>query len=154
MALESFFKFAFFIVFFSFAYIMTAYRKKARARNEDRTTRIKMHDQHEVPLLLRLRQSFGIPFYLGVLVWTFVRRSMAWSSLSLPTWLRCAGLAFGIFAIVINAWRHKTLSRRLGEDFDPALRLLEVPALVKVPIPGSVTRATWHFCCCRSRCFC
>jgi len=131
MAVEIFFKAAFFIVFFSFAYVMTAYSKKARARNEDKATRIKMHDQHEVPLLLRLRQVFGIPFYLGVLVWTFAPRFMEWSSLALPTWVRWAGLALGIFAVVINAWSHRTLSRKLGEDFDPALRLLKVPALVK-----------------------
>jgi protein-S-isoprenylcysteine O-methyltransferase Ste14 len=90
-----------------------------------------MHDQHEVPLLLRLRQIFGIPFYLGVLVWTFAPRFMTWSALALPTWVRWVGLALGIFAIFINAWSHRTLSRRLGEDFDPALRLLKVPALVK-----------------------
>jgi len=131
MAVEIFFKAAFFIVFFSFAYVMTAYSKKARARNEDKATRIKMHDQHEVPLLLRLRQIFGLPFYLGVLVWTFAPRFMEWSSLALPTWVRWAGLALGIFAVVINAWSHRTLSRKLGEDFDPALRLLKVPALVK-----------------------
>ena len=131
MALEIFFKIALFIVFFSFAYVMTAYSKKARARNEARTTRIKMHDQHEVPLLLRLRQLFGIPFYLGLLVWTFVPHFMEWSSLALPTWVRWAGLALGIVAIVINAWSHRTLSRKLGEDFDPALRLLKVRALVK-----------------------
>jgi protein-S-isoprenylcysteine O-methyltransferase Ste14 len=131
MTLEIFFKIAFFIVFFSFAYVMTAYTKKAKARTEDKATRIKLHDQHEVPLLLRLRQIFGIPFYLGVLVWTFAPRFMAWSALALPTWIRWAGLALGIFAIFINAWSHRTLSRRLGEDFDPALRLLQVPALVK-----------------------
>jgi len=31
----------------------------------------------------------------------------------------------------LNAWSHKTLSQKLGEDFDPVLRLLKVPALVK-----------------------
>jgi protein-S-isoprenylcysteine O-methyltransferase Ste14 len=131
MALEIFFKVAFFVVFFSFAYVMTAYTKKAKARREDRATRIKMHDQHEVPLLLRLRQIFGVPFYLGVLAWTFAPRFMEWSSLALPAWVRWAGLGLGVFAVFINAWSHKTLSRRLGEDFDPALRLLQVPALVK-----------------------
>ena len=36
----------------------------------------------------------------------------------------------GLFAIFLNAWSHKTLGQKLGEDFDPALRLLKVPALV------------------------
>lgn len=128
---ELFFKIAFFVVFFSFAYVMTAYTKKAKARKEGTAARVKLHDQHEVPLLLRLRQIFGIPFYLGVLVWTFAPRFMEWSTLPLPAWARWAGLTLGLFAVLVNAWSHKTLSQKLGEDFDPALRLLKVPALVK-----------------------
>jgi protein-S-isoprenylcysteine O-methyltransferase Ste14 len=131
MALEIFFRVAFFVVFFSFAYVMTAYTKKARARTETRTTRIKLHNEHEVPLLLRLRQIFGIPFYLGVLVWTFTPKYMEWSALAFPAPVRWAGLTLGLFAIFMNAWSHRTLSQKLGEDFDPALRLLKVPALVK-----------------------
>lgn len=131
MTLDIFFKIAFFVIFFSFAYVMTAYTKKARARKEDRATRIKMHDDHEVPLLLRLRQLFGIPFYLGILVWTFAPKYMEWSDMDLPAWARWGGLVLGILAIFINAWSHRTLSRKLGKDFDPALRLLKVPALVR-----------------------
>ena len=131
MTLENFFKIAFFIVFFSFAYVMTAYTKKAKARKEDKATRIKMHNENEVPLLLKLRGIFGIPFYLGILVWTIAPKFMEWSALSLPIWARWAGLVLGAFSILLNAWSHKTLSTKLGEDFDPMLRLLKVPALVK-----------------------
>jgi len=131
MPLEIFFKISFFIVFFSFAYVMTAYTKKAKARKEDKATRIKMHNESEVPLLLKLRGIFGIPFYLGILVWTFAPKFMEWSALPLPIWARWAGLALGVFSIFLNAWSHKTLSTKLGEDFDPMLRLLKVPALVK-----------------------
>lgn len=131
MTLEIFFKIAFYVVFFGFAYVMTAYSRKAKTRGEDAATRVKMHHEHEVPLLLRIRQILGIPFYLGVLVWTFAPRYMAWSDLGVPAWLRWAGLALGGFAIFWNAWSHQTLSRKLGADFDPALRLLQVTALVK-----------------------
>jgi protein-S-isoprenylcysteine O-methyltransferase Ste14 len=130
MSLEIFFKIAFFILFFGFAYVMTAYTKKAKARKEAKATRIKMHNENEVPILLKLRTLFGIPFYLGVLVWTFAPRWMEWSNLPLPVWLRWVGVGLGVLAILLNAWSHKTLSQRLGEDFDPALRLLKVPALV------------------------
>jgi protein-S-isoprenylcysteine O-methyltransferase Ste14 len=131
MNIELFFKITFFVVFFSFAYVMTAYTKKAKARKEDTAARMKMHHEHEVPLLLRLRQIFGIPFYLGVLAWTFAPKFMAWSAIPFPIWVRWAGLALGLASIFINGWSHKTLSAKLGEDFDPALRLLKVPALVK-----------------------
>lgn len=131
MSLEPFFKIVFFVIFFSFAFVMTAYTKKAKARKEGTATRVKLHNQHEAPLLLKLRTLFGIPFYLSVLVWTVAPRFMEWSSLSLPIWARWTGLGLGLFAIFINAWSHKTLSQKLGKNFDPALRLLEVPALVK-----------------------
>ncbi|GAB4569828.1 MAG: hypothetical protein Fur0017_15340 [Anaerolineales bacterium] len=130
MFIEVFFKISFFIVFFSFAYVMSYYSKKAKANSKDKSERIKMHNENEVPLLLKLRTIFGIPFYLGVLVWTFTPKFMAWSSIPFPIWMRWAGLALGILAIALNAWSHKTLSQKLGADFDPALRLLKVPALV------------------------
>ncbi len=130
MFLEIFFKIAFFIIFFSFAHVMTAYSKKAKAGKEDKATRVKMHNENEIPLLLNLRTIFGVPFYLGVLVWTFVPSFMKWSYIPFPVWVRWAGLALGLFAIVINAWGHKTLSQKLSADFDPALRLMKVPALV------------------------
>jgi len=131
MTLEIFFRIILFVVLFSFAYVMTAYTKKARARDESSSTRVRLHHENEVPLLLRIRQIFGIPFYLGILVWTFSPRFIEWSDLSLPTWARWTGLIIGLFSVFLNAWSHKTLSERLGEDFDPVLRLLKVPALVK-----------------------
>ena len=130
MFLEIFFKISFFVVFFSFAYMMTAYTQKAKARKEDKAARVKMHNESEVPLLLKLRTIFGIPFYLGVLVWTFAPSFMKWASIPFPVWVRWAGLALGLIAVFINGWSHKTLSQKLGEDFDSAMRLLKVPALV------------------------
>ena len=131
MNIEIFFRIAFFVVLFSFAYVMTSYTKKAKARKESASTRVQLHHEHEVPLLLQIRKTFGISFYLGILVWTFAPKFMEWSALSLPDWARWAGLALGLASIVLNAWSHKTLSQKLGEDFDPVLRLLKVPALVK-----------------------
>ncbi|MBL8063583.1 MAG: isoprenylcysteine carboxylmethyltransferase family protein [Anaerolineales bacterium] len=130
MTLELFFKISFFVIFFSFAYVMTAYTKKAKAGKENTAVRVKMHHEHEVPLLLRLRQIFGIPFYIGVLIWTFAPKYMEWSTIPFPGWIRWAGFVMGMLAIFVNGWSHKTLSQKLGEDFDPALRLLKVPALV------------------------
>lgn len=131
MTLDLFFKIALFIIFFSFAYVISAYSKIAKTRDADKTTRIKMHHEHEVPLLLKLRQLFGIPFYLGLLVWTFAPAYMAWSALALPVWARWLGVGIGVFAVLLNVWSHRTLSQQLGDAFDPVLRLLEVPALVQ-----------------------
>ena len=131
MTLEIFFKIAFFIILFSFAYVITAYIKKAKARREAVSTRVKMHHEHDVPLLLRMRQIFGIPFYLGILAWAFAPGFMDWSALHLPAWARWAGLLLGLFSIFLNVWSHRVLRSKLGEDFDPVLRLLRVPALVR-----------------------
>lgn len=131
MTLDLFFKIALFIIFFSFAYVISAYSKTAKTRHADKTTRIKMHHEHEVPLLLKLRQLFGIPFYLGLLLWTFAPATMAWSAVALPVWVRWLGVGIGVSAIFLNVWSHRTLRRELGDAFDPVLRLLEVPALVQ-----------------------
>jgi len=131
MNLEIFFKIAFFVVLFSFLFVLTAYTQKAKARKETSTKRVQLHNEHEVPLLLNIRKIFGISFYLGIMVWTFAPKYMEWSSLALPVWARWAGLGLGLLSIALNAWSHKTLSQKLGEDFDPVLRLLKVPALVK-----------------------
>jgi hypothetical protein len=40
---------------------MTAYNKKSKTREENLAERKKSHDDHEVPLLLKIRQIFGIP---------------------------------------------------------------------------------------------
>jgi hypothetical protein len=96
MTLELFFKITFFIVFFSFAYVMTAYTKKSKAGKEDTATRVQMHHEHEVPLLLRLRQIFGIPFYLGVLVWTVAPKFMEWFAIPFPVWVRLGWAGAGI----------------------------------------------------------
>lgn len=131
MTLETFFKIAFFIVLFSFAFVITAYTQRAKSRKDSAASRVQLHNEHEVPLLLRIRQIFGILFYLGIVVWTFAPKFMEWSSLDLPVWARWTGLALGLFSIFLNAWSHRTLSEKLGEDFDPVLRLLKVQALVK-----------------------
>lgn len=130
MTTELIFKIAFYIVFFSFAYVMTYYSKKAKTHQTEGKSRYQQHNEHEVPLLLKLRTIFGIPFYLGVLVWTFAPKFMEWSALALPEWARWAGLGLGLASIAINAISHRTLSQKLGADFDPALRLIQVPALV------------------------
>lgn len=130
MTLELFFKIACFVILFSFLFVISAYTQKAKARKETSATRVQLHNDHEVPLLLQIRKTFGISFYLGILAWTFAPKYMEWSALSLPDWARWAGLALGLASIALNAWSHKTLSQKLGEDFDPVLRLLKVPALV------------------------
>ena len=131
MTLELFFKIAFFVVLFSFLFVISAYTQKAKARKQTSTARVQLHNEHEVPLLLQIRKTFGIAFYLGILGWTFAPKYMGWSSLPLPELARWTELGLGLLAIALNAWSHRTLSQKLGEDFDPVLRLLKVPALVK-----------------------
>jgi protein-S-isoprenylcysteine O-methyltransferase Ste14 len=106
-------------------------RSEKSSKRADSTAENKqLHDQHEVPLLLKIRQILGIPFYIGVILWTFFPSLMAWAALPLPVWLRWFGVALAGVAILLNAWSHRTLSQKLGRDFNPALRLLKVPALV------------------------
>lgn len=131
MSIDLFFKIAFLVIFFSFAYVMRLYTKRAKTRAENTAVRLKMHNDYEVPLLLKLRQTFGVPFYVSLLVWIFAPRHMTWSAIGFPAWLRLLGLILGILAIGINVWSNKTMSQQLGENYNPALRLIKVPVLVK-----------------------
>lgn len=151
MPLEIFFKIAFFAIYFSFGTVMAYSSKRAKSYSSKKGKRIKMHNENEVPFPLKLRAIFGIPFYIGILIWPFVPKFMEWSSAPFSIWIRWAGLVLGILAIALNAWSHKTLGQKPGADFDPAPRLVEVPALVM----EGFTRAygipfAWHSCCCRS----
>jgi protein-S-isoprenylcysteine O-methyltransferase Ste14 len=140
MTTEIIFKIAFYIVFFSFAYVMTYYSKKAKSHQEHGKSRFQQHNENEVPLLLKLRTIFGIPFYIGVLIWTFAPKFMEWSALALPEWTRWAGLTLGLLSIALNLWSHRTLSHNLGADFDPALRLIQPPKLVTADGPYRLVR--------------
>lgn len=127
---ETFFKIAFLVIFFCFAGIMVYFSRRAKRSSVDAASRVKMHNQQEVPLLLAIRTLLGIPFYAGTLLWVFLPGWMTWSALQLPEWTRLIGLFLGILGVAINLWSHLTLSKKLGKDFDPALRLNTVPALV------------------------
>lgn len=52
MYVEIFFKTMFFVILFSFAYVITAFTQKAKSRKENVSTRIQMHHEHEVPSCL------------------------------------------------------------------------------------------------------
>lgn len=117
-------------MFVAFAWVMRAPTRRAATRQGSLRERVQAHHDHEMPVLLRVRQLLGVPFYVGLIAWTVAPSSMSWSATHWPAWTRGLGLALGGVAIALNAWSHRTLARHLGDAFDPALRLRPVPRLV------------------------
>ncbi len=130
MSFELLLRLAFYAMFLTFVLAMRAPTRSASTRQGSLSARLQAHHDHEVPRLLRLRQIFGLPFYVGLLTWTFAPQYIRWAALPFPGWLRVGGAAVGAAAVALNAWSHRTLARRLGDAFDPALRLRPVPTLV------------------------
>ena len=65
-------------------------------------------------ILLTLR-PIGILSMLGLLAFMIDPAWMAWSSISLPTWLRWCGVAVGVLAGTLLIWTFQTLGKNLTD---------------------------------------
>ncbi len=127
---EFVFKLAFGLMFLTFGVLMFYFQRQARQGRESWRARVQVHNENEVPILLVLRTLFGLPWYVGILLWLFVPRWIGWASLPLPPALRWSGIGVAALAVWLIAWSHRTLRAELGADLNPLLRLQPVPRLV------------------------
>jgi protein-S-isoprenylcysteine O-methyltransferase Ste14 len=74
-----------------------------------------------VPLRLLLGASF-----LGIIVYIVNPRSMSWSSLDLPSWIRWLGGPLSLAALLFFCW----VLRSLGRNFSTSLTIKEEQTLV------------------------
>ncbi len=63
-------------------------------------------------ILLRL---FGFSVWMGLLLYMINPRWMAWSTLSLPPWLRWAGAALGVLALPLIYWMFSSLGTNVTD---------------------------------------
>jgi protein-S-isoprenylcysteine O-methyltransferase Ste14 len=82
-----------------------------------------------------IRESRGYSLLLGILIcyevitffiYAFSPESFAWSSLTMPVWLRWLGAALAVTALLFFIWIH----RSLGRNFSAFLKLKEQQTLV------------------------
>ena len=65
-------------------------------------------------LLIAVRLS-GVVVWLGVVAFLIDPAWMAWSSLSLPLWLRWIGVGFGVLAAALMLWTMRRLGKNLTD---------------------------------------
>ena len=65
-------------------------------------------------ILIAMRLS-GLVLWLGVVAFLINPASMAWSSLSLPLWLRWTGVGIGILAAALMLWTMRRLGKNLTD---------------------------------------
>lgn len=121
---------AFLAIFLSFAAVMSHYQRRAKHVGKNLRERTQAHNENEVPALIAIRTILGIPWYIGVFLWLFAPAWIEWAALPLTMWLSWSGVLIGVSAVGLNIWSHQTLYRELGDDFNPVLRLQNVPRLV------------------------
>lgn len=93
------------IVFFSLAMYF-----RLRSKTDEKLDRWR-----EGPVILFGLRLSGIPVFLGGMVWLFEPEWMAWSSITLPAWIRWAGVVTSVGVGALVVWTLYTLGPNLTD---------------------------------------
>jgi protein-S-isoprenylcysteine O-methyltransferase Ste14 len=85
------------------------YRVKSQA------TREKLDRRQEGLFILATLRPLGAAFFLGLIAWMIDPGWMAWSSLSLPVWLRWTGVGLIVVAGGLLVWTFRCLGSNLTD---------------------------------------
>lgn len=97
------------VVFLVILPIGIYYRFKSQA------TREKLDRRQEGLFILATLRPLGAVFWLGLIAWMINPGWMAWSSITLPLWLRLAGVALLAIACGLLVWTFRCLGRNLTD---------------------------------------
>jgi protein-S-isoprenylcysteine O-methyltransferase Ste14 len=78
-------------------------------------TREKLDRRQEGVFILATLRPVGAAFWLGLIAWMVDPGWMAWSSVSLPVWLRWMGVGVLLVACGLLVWTFRTLGRNLTD---------------------------------------
>ena len=84
-------------------------------RLKSQATREKLDRRQEGLFILATLRPVGLAFWLGVIAWMIDPRWMAWSSLSLPAWLRWTGVGVMATACGLLIWTVRCLGKNLTD---------------------------------------
>ncbi len=86
------------------------YHRVRAARSGEKISR----REEGLPIMILLR-LFGFSVWMGLLLYMINPRWMAWSTLSLPPWLRWAGAALGVLALPLIYWMFSSLGTNVTD---------------------------------------
>ena len=84
-------------------------------RLESQATREKLDRGREGLFILTTLRPIGAAFWLGLIAWMVDPGVMAWSSVSLPVWVRWIGVGVLAIACALLAWTFRCLGRNLTD---------------------------------------
>ena len=84
-------------------------------RVKSQATREELDRRQEGLFILATLRPLGAAFAVGLIAWMIDPAWMAWSSISLPLWLRWAGVGVIAFAGALLVWTFRCLGRNLTD---------------------------------------
>jgi len=106
---ETIFRLIFSAVFFLSFSISVYFRHRARKQSG------KIPRQAEGKLIIGLRLLLAVPLYLAMFAYMINPKLVAWSTLSLPSWLRWLGAGLGFAMIPLLYWLFRSLGKNVSE---------------------------------------
>jgi len=119
MDAESVFRLILITEFSAFSILRILYYRFARRAGQ----RTVIEESRVYSILLSLFICYEVAsFFLFI----FHPQALAWARIPMPLWLRCAGATFGLLALALFIWVH----RSLGHNFSMTLRITDRHTLV------------------------
>jgi protein-S-isoprenylcysteine O-methyltransferase Ste14 len=84
-------------------------------RLKSQATREKLDRRQEGLFILATLRPLGALFWLGLIAWMVDPRAMAWSSVSLPDWLRWTGVGVTAIGVGLLVWTFRSLGKNLTD---------------------------------------
>jgi protein-S-isoprenylcysteine O-methyltransferase Ste14 len=84
-------------------------------RLKSQATREKLDRRQEGLFILATLRPLGAVFWLGLIAWMVNPGAMAWSSVSLPNWLRWTGVGVMAIGFGLLVWTFRSLGKNLTD---------------------------------------
>ena len=111
MANDQLFRWIFVAIFVGTLSISGYFRRRARQSGEA------IPRAREGKFVLLSRLLFAAPLYLSIFAYLLNPAWMAWSAISLPTWLRWLGAAVGLAMLPLLYWVFSSIGNNISETF-------------------------------------
>src|SRR3982751_6935609 len=84
-------------------------------RIKSQATREELDRRQEGLFILATLRPIGLLLLVSIVAYIVSPRSMAWSSLALPVWLRCLGVGVALVAAVLLTWTFRSIGTNITD---------------------------------------